>query len=119
MTDIVGTVTQPVTFLACLGAGVAAALIYCFCYLVRYFAKNRKAVELATDLFFMLSAATLYLTALFFSGFGEIRLYTILGFLIGFFLLYFLLRPLKKTAPLLYARLQKLKKLPVLRKIFK
>lgn len=86
---------QPLVFLACLGAGVFSALFYGFLYVVRVLAKGRKAVELLADAVFVSVAATSYFLVLFYTGFGEMRFYTVAAFLGGFFALYALLYPLK------------------------
>ena len=119
MSDIVGTNLQPLIFLACLGAGALSALVYGGCYIFRFFANHKKWAEILADLLFMLTSASTYLIALFYSGFAEIRLYTLLGFLCGFFPIYFLLRPLRKFLPKLREKLSKLKEKTIFRKIFR
>lgn len=86
---------QPLVFLACLGAGVFAAMLYGALYLVRLAAKGRRAVDLVCDVVFVSVAAAGYFLVLFYTGFGEMRFYTIAAFLGGFFALYALLYPLR------------------------
>ena len=86
---------QPLVFLACLGAGVFSALLYAALYLVRVAAKGRRAVDLLCDVLFVSLAAVSYFLVLFYTGFGEMRVYTVAAFLGGFFALYALLYPLR------------------------
>ena len=86
---------QPLVFLACLGAGVFAALLYGVLYVVRLFAKGRKAVDLVCDVLFVAVSAGAYFMVLYYTGFGEMRFYTVAAFLGGFFALYALLYPLR------------------------
>ncbi len=116
---IAGTEIQPIIFLAVLGAGVVSAFLYAACYVIRYLAGFKRIIETSADLIFVLMSAGLYFAAVYYTGFGEMRIYTVIGFLLGFFALYFLLRPLKKQMPKIKERLAKLRKLPVINKIFK
>ena len=86
---------QPLVFLACLGAGVASAVLYGVLYLVRLLAKGRRAVSLAADALFVSVSAVSYFLVLFYTGFGEMRLYTVAAFLGGFFAVYALVYPLR------------------------
>ena len=86
---------QPLVFLACLGAGVFSALLYGALYVVRLVAKGRRAVDLISDVVFVSVAASSYFLVLFYTGFGEMRIYTIAAFLGGFFAVYALLYPLR------------------------
>ena len=86
---------QPLVFLACLGAGVFSALLYGGLYLVRVLAKGRRAVELLSDVVFVSVSAGAYFLVLFYTGFGEMRIYTVAAFLGGFFAVYALLYPLR------------------------
>lgn len=119
MIDIVGTGVQPYIFLACLGAGALSAPVYGICYVIRDLCGHKKWVELLADLIFMLTAASAYLFALLYSDFAEVRFYTLIGFLCGFFPMYFLLRPLRRHLPKIKEKLRKISKLPLLRKIFR
>ena len=85
---------QPLVFLACLGAGVFAAGVYGALYVVRLLAKGKRAVELVCDALFVTLAAVSYFLVLYYTGFGEMRFYTVAAFLGGFFALYALLYPL-------------------------
>lgn len=116
---LAGTEIQPLIFLAVLGAGVVSAFFYSACYVIRYLANFKRIVEIIADIVFVLVSASLYFAAVYYSGFGEMRAYTVIGFLLGFFVLYFLLRPLKKFMPKIKERLAKFLKLPVINKIFK
>lgn len=86
---------QPLVFLACLGAGVFSAMLYGLLYVVRVVAKGRRAVDLLCDVLFVSLAAVSYFLVLFYTGFGEMRVYTVAAFLGGFFALYALLYPLR------------------------
>lgn len=86
---------QPLVFLACLGAGVFSALLYGALYVVRLLAKGKRAVDLISDVVFVSVAASSYFLVLFYTGFGEMRVYTIAAFLGGFFAVYALLYPLR------------------------
>lgn len=86
---------QPLVFLACLGAGVFSALLYGALFVVRVLAKGRRAVDLIADVVFVAVAACSYFLVLFYTGFGEVRVYTIAAFLGGFFAVYALLYPLR------------------------
>lgn len=117
--SIAGTEIQPLIFLAVLGAGVVSAFLYAACYVVRYLAGFKKIIETITDLVFVLLSGGVYFAAVYYTGFGEMRIYTVIGFLLGFFALYFLLRPFKKQMPKLKEKLAKFRKLPIINKIFK
>ncbi len=86
---------QPLVFLACLGAGVFAAMLYGALYVVRLLAKGKRAVDLLADVVFVSASAAAYFLVLFYTGFGEMRFYTVAAFLGGFFALYALLYPLR------------------------
>ncbi|NCA66661.1 MAG: hypothetical protein EOM87_01205 [Clostridia bacterium] len=116
---LAGTNVQPLIFLAVVGAGLISALLYSGCFVIRYLTGFKRVVEMITDIFFVVISAGMYFMALYYSGFGEMRVYTVLGFLLGFFTLYFLLRPLKKIMPKIKVKLEKMRKLPILNKIFK
>lgn len=119
MTSLAGTNIQPLIFLAVVGAGFLSAIMYSACYVIRYLTNFRRVIEIISDVLFVVISAGLYFVALYYTGFGEIRLYTIIGFLLGFFAIYLILRPLKKHMPKLKEKLIKLKSLPILNKIFK
>ncbi len=116
---LAGTDIQPLIFLATFGAGACSAILYASCYMLRYLTAFRRIFEMITDILFVAISAGLYFIAIYYSGFGEMRAYTIISFLAGFFILYFLLRPLKKHMPKVKERLAKIRKLPVINKIFK
>ena len=86
---------QPLVFLACLGAGVFSALLYGALYVVRLWAKGRRIVDLVADVLFVSLSAVSYFLVLYYTGFGEMRVYTVAAFLGGFFALYALLYPLR------------------------
>lgn len=86
---------QPLVFLACLGAGVFSAILYGALYLVRVATKGRRAVDLVADVLFVSLSAVSYFLVLFYTGFGEMRVYTVAAFLGGFFALYALMYPFK------------------------
>ena len=86
---------QPLVFLACLGAGVFAALLYGALYVVRVAAGGKRAVDLVADVLFVSLSAAAYFLVLYYTGFGEMRFYTVAAFLGGFFALYALLYPLR------------------------
>jgi hypothetical protein len=88
------TALQPLVFLSCLGAGVFAAMLYGALYVVRLIAKGKRAVDLVCDVLFVSLSAVAYFLVLFYTGFGEMRFYTVAAFLGGFFALYALLYPL-------------------------
>ncbi len=116
---LAGTNIQPLIFLAVVGAGLISSLLYAVGYVLRYLTNFRRVVEVVVDILFVVMSASLYFVALYYCGFGEIRVYTIVGFLLGFFTLYLLLRPLKKIMPKVKIKLSKIRTLPVLNKIFK
>lgn len=114
-----GTEIQPFVFLAVIGAGFIAAIIYSANYIIRYLSGFKRVIEVIVDTFFVVISASLYFIAIYFTGYGEFRIYTLIGFLLGFFTMYFLLHPLKKYMPKIQEKLQKIRKLPFLNKIFK
>ena len=99
VSEMSGVELQPLVFLACLGAGVASALLYAVLFLVRSAAKHKRAVELLCDALFVSVAAGSFFLVLYLTNFGQMRLYTVLAFLGGFGILYALLYPLKKKWP--------------------
>ncbi len=119
MTSIAGTSIQPLIFLAVVGAGLLSAILYSLCYVIRYLTNFKRVAEMLCDVLFVVISSAMYFIALYYSGFGEIRLYTIIGFLLGFFSTYLLLRPLKKHMPKLKEKLIKLRALPIINKVFK
>ncbi len=93
------TAMQPVVFLACLGAGVAAAVWYALLYVISTAAKGKRWVQLVCDSLFVVGAAAMFFAVLYCTNFGQMRLYTVLAFVGGFVLLYLLLRPIPARLP--------------------
>ena len=67
-------------------------------------AKGRKAVDLVCDVLFVAVSAMAYFLVLYYTGFGEMRFYTVAAFLGGFFALYALLYPLRGKVKTLLER---------------
>ena len=93
------TAMQPVVFLACLGAGVAAAVWYALLYVVSNACHGKRWVQLICDSLFVVGAAAMFFAVLYCTNFGQMRLYTVLAFVGGFALLYLLLRPIPARLP--------------------
>ena len=74
---------QPLVFVACLGAGMAAAVVYRLLGLARVH-WPRRWVDVACDVLFVVASGALFFVALYYTDDGEVRLFAVLAFLGGF-----------------------------------
>lgn len=103
--------TQPFTFFACLGVGVASAFWYCILWLIRR-AYNKKIVTLICDFLFISASVGGYFLCLFSTNSGEFRLFSLVAFVLGFSITIALLSFLKpKGEKLLLALEERITKL--------
>jgi len=75
---------QGIAFLICLAFGAAAGAVYEAGYIIRFTGKFKAAVSIIADLLFFAVAALLFAAAARASACGAVRLYTVLGFALGF-----------------------------------
>jgi hypothetical protein len=110
---------QPLIFLAVVGAGFISAVLYAGFYVIRYLTGFKRFIEMILDVIFVVISAGLYFMAFILYRFrrdARIHDNRIFARLLHS---YFLLKPLKKKMPVIKVKLENLKKLPVLNKIFK
>ena len=79
-------IDQPLVFLTCLAAGIAAGVLYRLLGLWRK-RQPTKLVDALCDVTFVAASGAMYFGALFVTDYGRVRLYTIVAFLGGFALL--------------------------------
>jgi len=88
------TLNQPYIFLATVYGGIVLGLIYDIYRGIRLLFKRKKAVTIIFDLLFALSALVLSAGVLYIVNSGDVRLYTFIGFILGFSLYMVGLSPL-------------------------
>lgn len=111
--------TQAFIFTVMALCGGAAALLYGVLYVLRYLSHFNKAVCLTADFIAVAAAAALYYFALLKVGDGEMRLYTIIGFSIGFSATFKITAKLSHLAPAFRRLCNRLGNNVIIKKIFK
>ena len=77
------TSLQPMVFMMTVYAGLLSGLVYDFYRLLRKLI-GRKWATVIFDIFFVLCFGTLVFIALYFSSDGELRVFSLVGILLGF-----------------------------------
>lgn len=111
--------TQAFIFTVMVFCGAAAALLYGVLYILRYISHFNRAVCLIADFTAVVFCAALYYIVLLRVGNGEMRLYTMVGFFVGFCIVFKLIGKLSHFAPPFRSLYVKAKTNVILKKIFK
>jgi spore cortex biosynthesis protein YabQ len=88
------TLNQPYIFLATVYGGIILGLIYDIYRGIRIMFNRKKAITIIFDVLFVLSALVISAGVLYIVNSGELRLYTFIGFVLGFALYMVGLSPL-------------------------
>jgi len=78
------TQMQPMIFLITIYGGISAGIVYDFYRLFRKLAKNRRWTTIVLDSLFIAMLGAIVVLVLYFSNSGVLRVYTILGLILGF-----------------------------------
>ena len=87
------TSLQPLVFMMTIYAGLLSGLVYDFHRLLRKLI-NKKWATVLFDVFFILFFGSIIAAALYLSSNGEIRLFSLLGIVLGFILYIAVISPL-------------------------
>lgn len=79
---------QHLVFLAFFAGGLVSGLIYELLYFARAMFAFRRWAEIVADLVFMAAAGVMVLVVAAKSSYGQIRLYSVLSYIFGYFLEY-------------------------------
>jgi len=79
-----GTEAQPLIFLLTIYGGIALGVVFEAYRALRKAARKRRFIAPVYDTLFIAVMGALAVTVLYFTNMGELRLFTIVGFILGF-----------------------------------
>lgn len=101
---------QALTFIIFFWGGIIEAVLGEIIFVLRRLFKNALAAVIITDIIFALMAAVIIIICSRLAGYGEIRFYSLLSFVLGYITVFFTVRArLSKFLDMIYTFVSKLK----------